>query len=55
LAAFGDYGFTPGLAVDIREPALRHEGMYSLLMRELFSHFGSGQVAVPGYWPDGVN
>ncbi len=55
LAAFGDYGFTPGLAVDIREPALRHEGMYSLLMRELFSHYGSGQVAVPGYWPDGVN
>jgi phosphoglycerol transferase MdoB-like AlkP superfamily enzyme len=55
LAAFGDYGFTSGLAVDMRKPPLRHEGMYSLLMLELFSHYGSGQVAVPGYWPDGVN
>jgi hypothetical protein len=55
LDAFGEYGFTPGLQVDLRQAALRHEGMYSLLMRELFSYFGSGQLAVPGYWPDGVN
>jgi hypothetical protein len=55
LDAFAEYGFTPGLAVDMQKPPLRHEGMYSLLMRELFSHYGSGQVAVPSYWPDGVN
>jgi hypothetical protein len=55
LEAFREYGFTPGLQVDIGQEALRHEGMYSLLMRELFSYFGNGQVAVPEYWPDGVN
>jgi hypothetical protein len=55
LEAFGEYGFTPGLQVDMGQEPLRHEGMYSLLMRELFSYFGSGQVAVPEYWPDGVN
>jgi hypothetical protein len=37
------------------KPPLHHEGMYSLLMRELFSRYGTGQVAVPTYWPDGVN
>jgi phosphoglycerol transferase MdoB-like AlkP superfamily enzyme len=55
LASFEEYGFTPGLRADLDQPPLRHEGMYSLLMRELFSHYGSGQIAVPGYWPDGVN
>jgi phosphoglycerol transferase MdoB-like AlkP superfamily enzyme len=55
LASFEDYGFTPGLRADLQQPPLRHEGMYSLLMRELFSHYGRGEVAVPGYWPDGVN
>ena len=63
LASFADYGFTPGLAVDLTTAPAHHEGMYSLLMRALFSRYGSGQVAIPnsapdalpGYWPEGVN
>jgi phosphoglycerol transferase MdoB-like AlkP superfamily enzyme len=54
LDAFREYGFTPGLEVDMAQKPLRHEGMYSLLMHELFGQFGSSQMAPPEYWPDGV-
>ncbi len=54
LAAFGDYGFAPGLQVDLRRPELHHEGMYSLLMRVLLEQYGDGQLAAPAYRPDGA-
>jgi hypothetical protein len=55
LADFGEYGFVPGLQVDLAQGELHHEGMYSLLMRVLLGRYGSSQVAGPGYWPDGAN
>jgi hypothetical protein len=54
VAAFGDYGFTPGLTVADLTPKLRHEGFYSLFMRVLFEEYGAGQIAAPAYLPQGI-
>jgi hypothetical protein len=54
LAAFEDYGFAPGLEVKTLEPALRHEGFYSLFLRVLLSQYGADQTQLPAYLPEGV-
>lgn len=52
--AFAEYGFTPGLEVSDLEPSLRHEGFYSLFMRELLSRYAAGAIAEPAYLPEGI-
>ena len=54
LDAFADYGFTPGLQVKNLTPSLHHEGLYSLLMRVLFSRYGADPSHLPTYRPTGV-
>jgi hypothetical protein len=52
--AFAEYGFTPGLEVSDLEPSLRHEGFYSLFMRELLGRYAAGAIAEPAYLPEGI-
>jgi hypothetical protein len=52
--AFAEYGFTPGLEVNDLEPSLRHEGFYSLFMRELLGSYAAGEIAAPAYLPEGI-
>ena len=54
IDSFADYGFVPGLTVTNLAPSLRHEGFYSLFMRLLFGHYGTGKIAEPAYLPEGV-
>ncbi|PWH19593.1 MAG: hypothetical protein DDG59_02595 [Anaerolineae bacterium] len=54
VQAFQQYGFKAGLAVDSLQPALRHEGFYSLFMRLLSSRYGINQLAQPMYLPKGI-
>jgi phosphoglycerol transferase MdoB-like AlkP superfamily enzyme len=54
VAAFGDYGFVSGMEVQNFQPALRHEGFYSLFMRLLLRRYGINQLAQPVYLPNGV-
>lgn len=54
VEALADYGFTPGLAVTDLEPALRHEGFYSMFMRALFGQYSAGAIAEPAYLPEGI-
>ncbi len=53
VASFGEYGFEEGLAVWELEPSFRHEGFYSLFVRQLLATFGDGS-ALPPYLPEGV-
>ena len=53
VASFGQFGFRSGLAVWESEPAFRHEGFYSLFVRQLLAAYGSGG-ALPPYLPEGV-
>jgi hypothetical protein len=52
--AFAEYGFVPGLTTRSREPAIHHEGFYSLFMRVLLKQFGQNPGDLPPYWPDGI-
>ena len=54
VASFEEYGFESGLAVWESEPTFRHEGFYSLFVRQLLAAFGSGGRALPAYLPEGV-
>jgi phosphoglycerol transferase MdoB-like AlkP superfamily enzyme len=52
--AFANYGFVPGLITRSREPAIHHEGFYSLFMRIFLEQYGQNPEALPDYWPDGI-
>ncbi len=52
VAAFYDYGFVPGLWVNPPEPTMKHEGLYSMLVRILVAN-GNRTAALPPYLADG--
>jgi hypothetical protein len=55
IATLDQYGFTPGTVVDpAAGPAIRHEGIYSLLMRSLIQTYGENPEDAPAYLPTGV-
>lgn len=54
LASLADYGFDQGLTVtDPSAPTMKHEGLYSLLVRLLLTTYGPANVELPPYLPDG--
>lgn len=54
IRGLAQYGFVPGMVVENPEPAMRHEGLYSLLVRHLVQHYGVRRDAAPPYLPEGV-
>ncbi|MEZ4679061.1 MAG: hypothetical protein R2932_33080 [Caldilineaceae bacterium] len=52
ITAFQEQGFAPGLWVTDQEPTMKHEGLYSLLVRALLSN-GTDTTTLPPYLPDG--
>lgn len=52
ISAVQEHGFTPGLWVNEKEPMMKHEGLYSLLVRALLRG-GENKTALPPYLPDG--
>ncbi len=48
------YGFDSGLLVGNLHPDMRHEGLYSMLVRELVGAYGVSQTPIP-YLPDGIH
>ena len=54
VASFAEYGFGNGLAVWESEPTFRHEGFYSLFVRQLLAAYG-GEGQLPPYLPEGVS
>lgn len=54
IESLGAYGLAVGLKVSSTEAALRHEGIYSMLMRALYQRSGVPTTALPTYLPDGA-
>lgn len=54
VEAWRDYGFVDGLAVQDSAPVMRHEGFYSLFVRNLLASYGQGGKVLPAYLPDGI-
>jgi len=62
IVAFQDHGFTPGLWVNDKKPTMKHEGLYSMIVRSLLSeteeqlteaNAASTGVLLPPHLPDG--
>ncbi len=53
LASFYEYGFVDGLVLENLEPTLRHEGLYSLFVRNFIKQYGKSPWILPPYLPDG--
>ncbi len=53
LASFHEYGFVDGLVLENIEPTIRHEGLYSLFVRNFIAQYGKSPWILPPYLPDG--
>ncbi|MFC1997328.1 sulfatase-like hydrolase/transferase [Chloroflexota bacterium] len=53
LASFHEYGFVDGLVLENLEPTIRHEGLYSLFVRNFIAQYGKSPWILPPYLPDG--
>jgi len=54
IQALRTSGFEDGLIVTSEPPAMKHEGLYSLLRNLLATGYGVQDAPVPDYLPDGV-
>ncbi|UCF29575.1 MAG: sulfatase-like hydrolase/transferase [Chloroflexota bacterium] len=53
LASFQEYGFVNGLVLENLEPTIRHEGIYSLFVRNFIAQYGKSPSKLPPYLPNG--
>jgi hypothetical protein len=53
LASFHEYGFVNGLDLENLEPTIRHEGLYSLFVRNFIAQYGKSPWNLPPYLPNG--
>ena len=53
LESFREYSFTDGLILENLEPTLRHEGLYSLFIRNFVAQYGNNPWILPPYLPNG--
>jgi hypothetical protein len=53
LASFHEYGFVNGLVLENLEPTIRHEGLYSLFVRNFVAQYGESPWILPPYLPNG--
>ena len=55
IDSFLQYGLQPGLRVNEDQSApIQHEGLYSLLVRELARNYGTDTLHLPPYFPEGI-
>jgi hypothetical protein len=52
--AFLQYGFRPGMKADEKAVPVRHEGIYSMFMREFIRSYGTDSSLLPKYRPYGI-
>ncbi len=50
---FGEYGFTQGLLADIATPPMKHQGFFSMFVRELARSYGVKGSEIPPYRREG--
>jgi hypothetical protein len=53
LTSFREYGFVEGLVLEDLAPTVRHEGLYSLFVRNFVAQYGLSPGITPPYLPNG--
>ncbi|HFC08537.1 MAG TPA: hypothetical protein ENJ54_01595 [Chloroflexi bacterium] len=54
VESFTTYGLVPGMLPDPHAAPLHHEGLYSLLVRQLVARWGTNPNDLPAYHPQGI-
>ncbi len=52
--SFLTYGLQEGMLPDENTPPLRHEGLYSLIVRQMVARWGQNPTILPKYYPRGI-
>ncbi len=55
VESFSAYGLVPGMLPDMEAAPLHHEGLYSLIVRQLVARWGSNPRDLPAYDPQGIH
>lgn len=53
LESFHEFGFVDGLVLENLETTIRHEGLYSLFVRNFIAQYGKSPWNLPPYLPNG--
>jgi hypothetical protein len=53
LESFHEYGFVDGLVLENLNPTIRHEGLYSLFVRNFVAQYGKSPWILPPYLSNG--
>lgn len=54
LESFREEGFVDGMVLEDPNPSIRHEGLYSLFVRNFVAQYGVNPRNAPAYLPDGI-
>ena len=55
LSGFREYGFEEGMHItNLENNNIKHQGFYSMFMREFLKHYGTAGIELPPYLPNGV-
>ncbi len=52
---FKKYGFNSGIKISNLENSVRHEGLYTIFLREFMRSYADSSEGLPNYLPEGIN
>ncbi len=55
IDGFEKYGFNRGLQIDDLNKSVRHEGLYSIFLREFMRNYADSSAILPNYLPEGIS
>jgi hypothetical protein len=55
INGFSKYGFNQGLQIAELNKSVRHEGLYTILLREFMRSYADSSAVLPDYLPNGIN
>ena len=55
INGFSKYGFNKGLQITNMDYSIRHEGLYTIFLREFMRTYADSSAVLPAYLPEGIN
>lgn len=55
IGDFLKYGFSAGLKIKDQNKSVRHEGLYTIFLREFIQNYADSSSVLPEYLPEGIS
>lgn len=55
VKSFEEYGFQAGMLPELNSTGMKHEALFSILVRSLMKHYGEDGVELPAFLPEGID